>query len=38
MFYSLFVVVVALLTKGYAWALKGNKKIIMVIFVCYCNG
>gem|GEM_PF-4936480 len=23
MFYSLFVVVVALLTKGYAWALKG---------------
>ena len=38
MFYSLFVIVVALLAMGYAWALKGNREVIIVVFVRYRNG
>lgn len=38
MFYFLFVIVVALLTKGYTWALKGYREIIIVVFVRYRGG
>ena len=41
MFYSLFVIVVALLAMamhGVERVMKGNREVIIVVFYCYRNG